>query len=356
MKFKGFDHVEFAVGDINQAAEPFLRLGFEKCSEREIRERQLKSVLLVEGQSSIILSSSTLAGDPVKRFFDKHGPSIFQVGLLCDDAIHAFQNAVNRGAIPVGLPKAYVKDFGTVEFGAVRFLSDMTFVFMSRVGDLFHEGFDAPTRPIGKDFTLEKIDHLGLAVEPADWEKALPFFETILEWDNHATSDWLGDPTLEASRTYRSKTNQAMQVTINRSTPQSPKIEEALKIHHGSLWQHVGFSCASLIKCAEALKKGNVPLLTTPPAYYEHLKDRVPGLTENVNVLQLDGIQVDHDDQGYLLQIYSAPILGALFVELLERKGGQSLGAKNYSAWQAAFQLEPQRAGVISAAPSVTVL
>jgi len=353
LKILGFDHLEFAVGDLEEAAQPFLRLGFERWAERDLRERQLKSVLLVQNQISIVLSATSLSGDPVKRFFDAHGPSLYKVALLCDDALTAFQHAVNRGARILDSPRALAKHFGTVEYATVRFLTDLSLTFMSRQGNLFHEGFNVPSRSLNRGVGLHHIEHLGLNVEPEEWDSANLFLETILGWQNIPTHDWYGAPA-HSSTWERSgpPSSSQIKITVNRPNGTHPKIEEALKIHHGSHWQHAAFATPDIIDTMKSLKKEAVPFLVTPPSYYESLAERPGQLKENVSELEVLGIQVDQSPSTYLLQSYTLPFLGAFFGEVVERREGNSLGANNFQGWLEASERQPQRSGVIHAEPS----
>ena len=92
LKITGFDHLEFAVSDLERAAEPYLRLGFEKTGSREILERKLRSYLMVQNNISILLSQSTLATDPVARFVATHGDGVISVAFHCEDAVSAWRS------------------------------------------------------------------------------------------------------------------------------------------------------------------------------------------------------------------------------------------------------------------------
>ena len=46
------------------------------------------------------------------------------------------------------------------------------------------------------------------------------------------------------------------------------------------------------------------------------------------------GILVDRDDEGYLLQIFTKPVVGrpTMFFEIIQRKGSQGFGQGNFQA------------------------
>ena len=59
------------------------------------------------------------------------------------------------------------------------------------------------------------------------------------------------------------------------------------------------------------------------------------------------GILVDHDDEGYLLQIFSKPIVNrpTVFFEVIERKGARGFGEGNFKALFEALEREQELRG-----------
>ena len=58
-------------------------------------------------------------------------------------------------------------------------------------------------------------------------------------------------------------------------------------------------------------------------------------------------ILVDHDDEGYLLQIFSKPIVNrpTVFFEVIERKGARGFGEGNFKALFEALEREQELRG-----------
>lgn len=349
LKLLAFDHLEIAVTQLEEACEPFLRLGFEKVATRENRERQLRSYLLQQNRISLVLSASSLSTDPVKRFCDAHGPGVMRIGFLCDDAIQTFQTATNRGARGLGPPKTIEKDFGTVDHAAIQGLKDLAFVFISRRGSLFHEGFDVPVRSENRGAGLEAIEFLSLHLEAADWPRLNRLVETIFGWNVSPMSGWEGDTELNATRTWEAP-NAPLHLTLNREGHAGmEKVSEFLKIFHGSGVRHLGLASHQLMESVRTLKRGSLPFLPVARAYYESLKERVPGLKENLNELEALGILAEVGGEGYTLLASTQNLLGPLAVNLVERKGGTGLGGNSYRDWLLAADRAAEHAGVIHA-------
>jgi 4-hydroxyphenylpyruvate dioxygenase len=58
---------------------------------------------------------------------------------------------------------------------------------------------------------------------------------------------------------------------------------------------------------------------------------------------------VDRDDEGYLLQIFTKPIVDrpTLFFEIIQRKGAMGFGEGNFKALFESIELDQIRRGVV---------
>jgi len=70
--------------------------------------------------------------------------------------------------------------------------------------------------------------------------------------------------------------------------------------------------------------------------------DRVGKIKEDIDELASLVSLIDHDDEGYLLQIFSKPIGSrpTVFFEVIERKGATRLGEGNFKALFEALERE----------------
>ena len=59
------------------------------------------------------------------------------------------------------------------------------------------------------------------------------------------------------------------------------------------------------------------------------------------------GVLVDHDDEGYLLQIFSKPVVNrpTVFFEVIQRKGARGFGEGNFKALFEALEREQDLRG-----------
>jgi 4-hydroxyphenylpyruvate dioxygenase len=95
------------------------------------------------------------------------------------------------------------------------------------------------------------------------------------------------------------------------------------------------------------LQAQGVEFLRVPTTYYDDLAQRVGKIDEPIERLAELGVLVDRDDEGYLLQIFTAPVEDrpTLFYEVIQRKGSRSFGKGNFKALFEAIEREQERRG-----------
>jgi 4-hydroxyphenylpyruvate dioxygenase len=103
------------------------------------------------------------------------------------------------------------------------------------------------------------------------------------------------------------------------------------------------------LKRSRRLRARGVEFLQVPASYYDDLSERVGDIDEEIRALQELGILVDRDDEGYLLQIFTKPIMPrpTLFFEIIQRKGARSFGKGNFKALFEAIEREQMLRGTL---------
>ena len=87
------------------------------------------------------------------------------------------------------------------------------------------------------------------------------------------------------------------------------QIEEYIKFYNGSGVQHLALATDNIIRTIHELRERGVEFLNVPDSYYTDLKDRVGAIDEDMEVLKRYKILVDRDDEGYLLQLFTKPLM-----------------------------------------------
>jgi len=334
------------VSDLDSAASIYLHLGFEKAGTRELLERKLKSYLMVQNEIRILLSHSDDPQDPVSRYVALHGDGVISVAFLCEDAVSALEVAVKRGAEIAESPKAYKKDFGSIEQSAIKAFGDVRHTFVSRQGTLFGEGFNNPLRPQSTGFGLQRIDHVTTNVGKKEMDFWAGFYERVFGLQNTRFFDIHTERTGLYSKVMQSPSG-SLKMPVNEPTESSSQIQEFIDIHHGPGVQHVALTTNNIVETLRPLRKQGIGFLTVPGTYYEAVAARVPNVKENLKELEELGILVDGDENGYLLQIFTHNLIGPFFHEIIQRKGHQGFGEGNFAALFEAIERDQIRRGVL---------
>jgi 4-hydroxyphenylpyruvate dioxygenase len=127
------------------------------------------------------------------------------------------------------------------------------------------------------------------------------------------------------------------------------QIEEYLDFYNGSGVQHIAVATNDIIATVSEMRDRGVEFLYVPDEYYDDLLDRVGEIDEDVEVLKEHGVLIDRDDEGYLLQLFTKPIVDrpTMFFEVIQRKGAQSFGVGNFKALFEAIEREQSSRGTL---------
>jgi 4-hydroxyphenylpyruvate dioxygenase len=125
------------------------------------------------------------------------------------------------------------------------------------------------------------------------------------------------------------------------------QIQEYLDYNGGAGVQHVAITTRDIIHTISVLHDNGVEFLTVPSSYYDTLWDRVPDIREDRQAIRDLGILVDHDEKGYLLQIFTKPVEDrpTLFFEIIQREGSDAFGKGNFKALFEAIEREQAARG-----------
>jgi len=127
------------------------------------------------------------------------------------------------------------------------------------------------------------------------------------------------------------------------------QIEEYLDFYNGSGVQHIAVATDDIVKTVSQMRERGVEFLYVPESYYDDLLERVGDIDEDVEVLKKHGILIDRDDEGYLLQLFTKPVVDrpTMFFEIIQRKGAQSFGKGNFKALFEAIEREQENRGTL---------
>ncbi|MCB0417962.1 MAG: 4-hydroxyphenylpyruvate dioxygenase [Bdellovibrionaceae bacterium] len=346
-----FDYIEFAVGDIGKAAELHENFGFERAASREIAARKLSSELYVQNDIKVLLSHSEDADDYVAKYVAAHGDGVCNIAFRCKDVVTAFETVVARGALPTSSPKRYTKDFGAVEEASIQAFGDVRHTFLSREGNMIAAGFTTPVLTSNEGFGLQRIDHVTCNVEQGERLRWKKYYEDVFGLKDTRYFDIHGKHTGLYSTVMQSP-DKVIKMPFNEPTEAESQIQEFIDVHHGPGIQHIALLSQGILNSLKQLREHAVDFLEVPPSYYDAVPKRVPSVEESIEDLRSLGILVDGDADGYLLQIFSQPVVGPFFYEAIQRKGNDGFGEGNFQALFDAMEADQIRRGKLGSSPN----
>jgi len=355
----GIDYVEFYVGNSKQSAHYFKSaFGFqsEAYSGLETGNKENISFVIKQEKIRLVLTSSYKSNSAVNKHCDKHGDGVKVIAFWVEDATKSFKETVKRGAKPYMKPTKEEDGNGYVIRSGIHTYGETVHLFIERnnYNGIFLPGFvkwDSSYNP--ESIGLKYIDHIvgnvgwnKMNVWSKFYEEVLGFTQIISFDDNDISTEY----TALMSKVMSSG-NGRVKFPINEPAKgiNKSQIEEYLDFYNGAGVQHIALETDDIIYTVGNLRKRGIDMLYIPDTYYDTIIDRVGKITEDIKELKKHGILIDRDDDGYLLQIFTKPLVDrpTLFFEIIQRKGAKSFGKGNFKALFVAIEAEQKSRGTL---------
>jgi 4-hydroxyphenylpyruvate dioxygenase len=342
----GFEFIEYAAPDPAALGRLFVQLGFTAIA----RHRSKDVLLYRQGDVNFVVNAEPHSF--AQAFARVHGPSICAIAFRVKDAAHAYRRAVEQGAWgveahpgPMELNIPAIKGIGdSLIYLVDRYAGNATGVSIYDIDFLPLPGVDQHPRGAG----LTYVDHLTHNVHRGRMDEWAGFYERLFGFREIRYFDIEGKLTGLKSKAMTSPCGK-IRIPINESSDDRSQIQEYLVAYHGEGIQHVALGTDDIHATVEQLRRAGVDFQDTPDTYYEQLDARLPGHGEDTarlarNRILLDGAPARHE---LLLQIFTKPVIGPIFFEIIQRKGDQGFGEGNFRALFESIELDQIRRGVL---------
>jgi 4-hydroxyphenylpyruvate dioxygenase len=357
IKLKKIAYVEFYVGNAKQAAHFYCKFfGFRLIAyaglETGLRDRS--SFVLEQSHICFIFTSPLTSDSQVAEYVKLHGDGVYDIALLVDDAHTCFNLAVARGAKPILAPTIFQDENGSIVKATIASYSgDLTHSLIERH---HYTGFLPQYQPVGNLLPATKshlidIDHMALNVELGKMNSWVNFYQGVLEFQQKQefTSDDISTQYSSLmSKVVQNKTGR-IKFPINEPATgyRKSQIQEYLDFHGGPGVQHIALITNDIIQTVKQLRHNGIEFLETPNSYYDNLQKYVMPIDEDIQILKELNILLDRDERGYLLQIFTKPLVTrpTFFLEIIQRKGAQGFGNGNFKALFEAIEREQAARG-----------
>ena len=354
----GIDHVEFWVGNAKQAAFYLTRaFGFRETAYAGLETGWTdRTSRLVESHSiRFALTGSLRPDSPVARHVADHGDGVHDIALRVPDAEEAYRVAVERGAISIHEPIVSEDEHGKVVRAAIGTYGETVHSLIQRedYDGPFLPGYVAVESPPSEPM-LKIVDHIVGNVEKGKMNEWAEYYARVMGFTNlvHFRDDQISTEYTALMSKVMWDGSGRVKFPINEPAEgkKRSQIDEYLEFYAGPGVQHLALLTKDILGTVRELRERGVEFLSVPESYYDEVRERFADLKDvDVAALQRLDILADRDEEGYLLQIFTRPIMDrpTVFFEVIERHGSRGFGLGNFKALFEAIEREQERRGTL---------
>lgn len=355
----GTDFVELYVGNAKQAAHFYkTALGFqsEAYAGLETGWKDKCSYVVRQDKIRLVLTTSFDPESEINKHQAKHGDGVKYIALTVPDAKSAWEETTKRGAKSFLEPTTTSDASGDVVMSGIHTYGDTVHLFVERGNyeGAFLPGFEEWNSEYNPGHCgLRYIDHMVGNVGWGEMNQWAEFYNKVMGFSNLITFDDKDISTKYTALMSKVMTNGNGRVKFPINEPadglKKSQIEEYLDFYRGPGCQHIAVATNDIVFTVKEMRKRGVEFLHVPGTYYDTVPNRVGDIQEDLEILKENGIMVDRDEDGYLLQIFTKPLEDrpTLFFEIIQRKGANSFGKGNFQALFESIEAEQARRGTL---------
>ena len=351
----GIDYLQFFVGNAKQAAHYYKALGFTPIaySGLETGSRDRVSWCVQQGGVRLVFTGARGPQGPVSEHVRLHGDGVHDVALRVPDAEEAYRVALDRGAVSVAEPQVFEDEHGKIVKAEIGTYGDTVHSLISRqdYSGVFFPGFQ-PLEATNLDgFGIITIDHVVGNVELGKMQEWVEFYERIMGFTElrHFSDEEISTEysALMSKVVWDGEGKIKFPINEPAEGKRKSQIEEYLEYYRTPGVQHIALTTEDIVATVESMSASGIEFLRIPDTYYQDARQRVPEIDSQIEALQRNGILVDKDEDGYLLQIFTKPVQDRPtgFFEVIERHGAKGFGAGNFKALFEAIEREQATRG-----------
>jgi 4-hydroxyphenylpyruvate dioxygenase len=354
------DAVVFVSGNATQSAQ-FYQHAFGMTlvgySGPETGNRDHKAFVLRAGSARFVIIGPVAVDSRYADHHRAHGDGVVDLALEVPDVDKCVARAREQGARILDEPYELTDEHGTVRLAAIATYGQTrhTLVDRSRYDGVYLPGYVERTSTMaqpGKRL-FQAVDHCVGNVELGRMDEWVDFYNRVMGFVNMA--EFVGDDIATEYSALMSKVvangNHRVKFPLNEPSPGKRKsqIDEYLEFYDGPGCQHIALATNDILRTTDEMRARGVEFLNTPDSYYDdpELRARIGHVRVPIEELKARHILVDRDEDGYLLQIFTKPVVDrpTVFFELIERHGSLGFGKGNFKALFEAIEREQEMRG-----------
>lgn len=363
----GWDAIVFVVGNATQTAHYYQSAwGMELVgySGPENGNRDHKSFVLKSGSIRFVIKGAVNPDSPLIAHHTAHGDGVVDISLEVPDVDKCIAQAKTAGARVVREPENVSDEHGTVRIAEIATYGETIHSLVQRTVDgqtyggvylpgYVEKGSSFVKRDGAPKRLFQALDHIVGNVELGRLDEWVGFYNRVMGFVNMA--EFVGDDIATDYSALMSKVvangNHRVKFPLNEPAiaKKRSQIDEYLDFYGCPGAQHLALATNDILRTVDELRKEGVEFLDTPDAYYDdpEMRARIGEVRVPIEELKSRKILVDRDEDGYLLQIFTKPLVDrpTVFFEIIERHGSLGFGKGNFKALFESIEREQDKRG-----------
>jgi 4-hydroxyphenylpyruvate dioxygenase len=360
----GYDSFHFVVENLERSRKFYLeRLDFKevaRAGDDLVQRSGQQSVVFGAGDVRVCVSTPLSQGSKAARYLRRHPAGVMSLSFRVKNLDQTIAFLDERGGTFLSDPLEHKDERGgtyrSIEIATP--LGDVAFRFVERndyraFAPYFVDvGAGHASRP-DNVFGISAVDHAtsnGLTMQPIiAWYRDVlgfePFWEISFHTEDVAKSRASGSGLRsivmwDPESHIKFATNEPLRPHFRES-----QIAKFVEDNWGAGVQHIAFAVTNILWSVEELRRRGVEFMSTPPAYYAALPERLAklGITNvKEELAELERLQIllDGANDKYMLQIFMREAAamhddsraGPFFYEIIQRAGDPGFGYGNFRA------------------------
>lgn len=361
-----FDHVVFYVSSPKLVANHICNLfGFQLYAYMglETGSRDISATAVKNGNVILVFMGAIrpLHKEPKNQFIDNihkfiatHGDAVKDVAFKTCNISNILDNLILKNASHLIInnnnsPDIITDHLGTIKMLTIKGINETVHTFIDRSNyNGFLPGFkliDSSTIHNSNNLNIKliEIDH---CVQNEDLNKMIPtcqFYQDYLNFHVFWSVDesQVSTPYSALKSTVVTNENEKIKMPINEPAIglKKSQIEEFIDFNNGPGVQHIAIKVDNIVETIKKMKQSGVQFIDVPNSYYKNIETKLklskhPKLKESIKSLKKNGILIDFDENGYLLQLFTKNIFErpTFFFEIIQRSNHNGFGAGNFKS------------------------
>lgn len=370
--YKKINHMEFWSNNSYHTAYYYINnFGFNliACNNSYTCKNNENSYILKNGDVIMEIKSPNQPNNKkFNNFLSQHGDTLKSVTIEVDNINSLYKKSLEVNAKIVEKPFITEDDYGKVEQMSILMFGNILYRFVDKTNykGIFLPGYNSNIEKDSVEYNMDtmrnflekpsfkKIDHVGFPQYEGEIDLALKNFYNLgfhHFWSVNEKVIYSKNTTLASTVITDFDENVKFPIFSPKGKLKKSQIQEFLEYNGGPGAQHIALEVDSILETVENLKRRGVSFLSIPESYYDFIEEKLEeykvSLHVDIDLIKKNHILVDFDKNGFLLQIFTKPVLDrpTLFFEFIQRFKNTGFGEGNFQRLFLAIEQEQKKRG-----------